>query len=60
MAFEGFREIGWFAVFLYVAATALRLARFNILAPKTNNGFFLRFAMPCCSYACCDFHLDSH
>ena len=38
MAFEGFR-VGWFAVFLYVAATALRLARFNILAPKTNDGF---------------------
>ena len=33
-------KLGWFAVFLYVAATALRLARFNILAPKTNKGFF--------------------
>ena len=38
-------KLGWFAVFLYVAATALRLARFNILAPKTNNGFF--YGLPC-------------
>ena len=33
-------KLGWFAVFLYVAATALRLARFNILAPKKITGFF--------------------
>jgi len=38
-------KLGWFAVFLYVAATALRLARFNILSPKTNNGFF--YGLPC-------------
>ncbi len=38
-------KLGWFAVFLYVAATALRLARFNILAPKTNKGFF--YGLPC-------------
>ncbi len=38
-------KLGWFAVFLYVAAAALRLARFNILAPKTNSGFF--YGLPC-------------
>ena len=38
-------KLGWFAVFLYVAATALRLARFNIIAPKSNNGFF--YGLPC-------------
>ena len=59
MAFEDLGKLGWFAVFLYVAATALRLARFNILAPKRITGF-LWIALSSCSNAYCDLHLDSY
>ena len=38
-------KLGWLAVFLFVAATALRLARFNTLPVKTNNGYF--YGLPC-------------
>ena len=59
MAFEGFREIGLVCRFFYVAATALRLARFNILAQKRIT-VFLWIALSSCSNACCDLHLDSY
>ena len=38
-------KIGWIAAFLYVAATALRLARFNVRSNIDDKKFFI--GMPC-------------
>lgn len=45
---QDYGRLGWLAAFLYVATTALRLARFNILSQSSNNrtrGYFL--GLPC-------------
>ena len=45
-------RLGWLAAFLYVATTALRLARFNVLSLSSNSGaknYFL--GLPCPSAA---------
>ncbi|MFQ5660868.1 MAG: CDP-diacylglycerol--serine O-phosphatidyltransferase [Gammaproteobacteria bacterium] len=41
----GFGKLGWLASFIYAAATALRLARFNTQAPSADKGFFQ--GLPC-------------
>jgi CDP-diacylglycerol--serine O-phosphatidyltransferase len=38
-------KLGWLAAFIYVAATALRLARFNTTKSDINNSFFQ--GLPC-------------
>jgi len=38
-------KLGWLAAFLFVAAAALRLARFNILQARGNSNFF--HGLPC-------------
>ncbi len=45
---QGYGRLGWLAAFLYVATTALRLARFNTLAQssvKSSKAYFL--GLPC-------------
>ncbi len=42
---QPFGRYGWLAVFLYVAATALRLARFNSQIEETPKGVFV--GLPC-------------
>lgn len=49
---QGYGRLGWLAAFLYVATTALRLARFNILSHTSNSStkaYFL--GLPCPSAA---------
>ena len=49
---QDYGRLGWLAAFLYVATTALRLARFNILSQSSNSsarGYFL--GLPCPSAA---------
>jgi CDP-diacylglycerol--serine O-phosphatidyltransferase len=49
---QDYGRLGWLAAFLYVATTALRLARFNILSQSGNSGtrgYFL--GLPCPSAA---------
>ena len=41
----GLGKLGWLAAFIYVAATALRLARFNAQAASADKGFFQ--GLPC-------------
>ncbi|NPA95155.1 MAG: CDP-diacylglycerol--serine O-phosphatidyltransferase [Thermodesulfobacteria bacterium] len=50
-ALRGFGRLGWLAAFLYVATTALRLARFNTLGSSGpgSKSFFL--GLPCPSAA---------
>ena len=38
-------KLGWLAAFIYVAATALRLARFNTIKASSSNSFFQ--GLPC-------------
>ncbi len=45
---QGFGRLGWLAAFLYVATTALRLARFNTLTHTTKRYFL---GLPCPSAA---------
>jgi CDP-diacylglycerol--serine O-phosphatidyltransferase len=40
-ALSNFGKMGWLASFLYVAATALRLARFNIQAESSDKRYFI-------------------
>ncbi len=44
---QGYGRLGWLAAFLYVATTALRLARFNVLSQngKGSKAYFL--GLPC-------------
>ncbi len=48
---SGFGRLGWLAAFLYVATTALRLARFNVLSHSgvSSKKYFL--GLPCPSAA---------
>ncbi|MDL1959025.1 MAG: CDP-diacylglycerol--serine O-phosphatidyltransferase [Deltaproteobacteria bacterium] len=49
---QDYGRLGWLAAFLYVATTALRLARFNTLSQSSNSsarGYFL--GLPCPSAA---------
>jgi len=49
---QDYGRLGWLAAFLYVATTALRLARFNVLSHSSNSGtkaYFL--GLPCPSAA---------
>jgi CDP-diacylglycerol--serine O-phosphatidyltransferase len=48
---QGYGRLGWLAAFLYVATTALRLARFNTLsmAGSSSKAYFL--GLPCPSAA---------
>ncbi|NKB47414.1 MAG: CDP-diacylglycerol--serine O-phosphatidyltransferase [Legionellales bacterium] len=39
-------KVGWLAAFIYTAATALRVARFNALAQNTDKRFFHGLACP--------------
>lgn len=43
-ALTPYGRYGWLAAFLYVATTALRLARFNTLPPSSNSDFI---GLPC-------------
>ncbi|MEW6219517.1 MAG: CDP-diacylglycerol--serine O-phosphatidyltransferase [Thermodesulfobacteriota bacterium] len=43
-ALAPYGRFGWLAAFLYVATTALRLARFNTLPPATDGSFL---GLPC-------------
>ncbi len=43
-AFQGFGRLGWLAAFIYMASTALRLARFNTLT-HSNKQYFR--GLPC-------------
>ncbi len=47
-AFQGFGRLGWLAAFLYMASTALRLARFNTLTHSSKQYFL---GLPCPSAA---------
>ena len=44
-ALADFGKLGWLAAFIYTAATALRLARFNIQIPLSDKRFFI--GLPC-------------
>lgn len=39
-------KIGWLAAFIYVAAAALRLARFNVQKNQVDKAFFMGLASP--------------
>ncbi len=39
-------KLGWLAAFIYVAAAALRLARFNVQSPRADKRFFQGLASP--------------
>jgi len=43
---SGLGKLGWLAAFLYTAATALRLARFNTQTDKTDKQFFQGLPSP--------------
>lgn len=44
---EGFGRLGWLAAFLYVATTALRLARFNAISSSTGGSGSYFLGLPC-------------
>ncbi|HAY21102.1 MAG TPA: CDP-diacylglycerol--serine O-phosphatidyltransferase [Desulfobacterales bacterium] len=44
-ALTPFGRVGWLAAFLYVACTALRLARFNVNSPNVETRYFQ--GLPC-------------
>ncbi|MCW8825328.1 MAG: CDP-diacylglycerol--serine O-phosphatidyltransferase [Gammaproteobacteria bacterium] len=43
---QGMGKIGWLAAFIYVAAAALRLARFNTQVAVADKGYFQGLASP--------------
>jgi CDP-diacylglycerol--serine O-phosphatidyltransferase len=43
---QGMGKIGWLAAFIYVAAAALRLARFNTQVDVADKGYFQGLASP--------------
>jgi len=45
-ALGGLGKLGWLAAFLYTAAAALRLARFNTQAASADKGYFQGLASP--------------
>lgn len=45
-ALEGLGKIGWLAAFIYAAAAALRLARFNTQAELADKSYFQGLASP--------------
>lgn len=45
-ALESLGEMGWGAAFVYTAATALRLARFNVQLGSVDKKFFIGLASP--------------
>jgi CDP-diacylglycerol--serine O-phosphatidyltransferase len=45
-ALSGLGKVGWLAAFLYAAAAALRLARFNTQVGKTSSHFFQGLPSP--------------
>ena len=46
---DGLGKVGWIIAFFYTAATALRLARFNIISDEEDKRFFI--GLPCPSAA---------
>ena len=48
---QGFGRLGWLAAFLYVATTALRLARFNAISMSGNSSSRYFMGLPCPSAA---------
>lgn len=48
-ALSNFGKFGWLAAFIYVAATALRLARFNIQIGTVDKNYFI--GLPCTAAA---------
>jgi CDP-diacylglycerol--serine O-phosphatidyltransferase len=49
---HGYGRLGWLAAFLYVATTALRLARFNTLSSSGVSSKRYFVGLPCPSAAC--------
>lgn len=43
-------KLGWVAAFIYVAGTALRLARFNIQREIVDSNYFIGLACPAAAY----------
>ncbi|MBU29565.1 MAG: CDP-diacylglycerol--serine O-phosphatidyltransferase [Gammaproteobacteria bacterium] len=43
-------KLGWVAAFIYVAGTALRLARFNIQREVVDSNYFVGLACPAAAY----------
>ena len=43
-------KLGWVAAFIYVAGTALRLARFNVQREVTDGSYFVGLACPAAAY----------
>lgn len=43
-------KLGWVAAFIYVAGTALRLARFNIQRETVDSNYFVGLACPAAAY----------
>lgn len=43
-------KLGWVAAFIYVAGTALRLARFNVQRETVDGQFFVGLACPAAAY----------
>ena len=43
-------KLGWVAAFIYVAGTALRLARFNIQREIVDSSYFIGLACPAAAY----------
>lgn len=50
-ALQGYGRLGWLAAFLYVATTALRLARFNTLSMAGSSSKLYFLGLPCPSAA---------
>lgn len=55
-------KLGWVAAFIYVAGTALRLARFNVQRDTTDSNYFVGLACPAAAFflASAVWSLDSH
>ncbi|MDG1157026.1 MAG: CDP-diacylglycerol--serine O-phosphatidyltransferase, partial [Litorivicinaceae bacterium] len=43
-------KLGWVAAFIYVAGTALRLARFNVQREIVDSNYFVGLACPAAAY----------
>ena len=43
-------KLGWVAAFIYVAGTALRLARFNVQREATDSNYFVGLACPAAAF----------
>jgi CDP-diacylglycerol--serine O-phosphatidyltransferase len=49
-ALEPFGRLGWLAALLFVACGTLRLARFNTLAGRVSNDFFMGLPIPAAAF----------